>query len=133
MQTACGLPKKSLEERKVSSKGGRSKASGGKKVVQKKAKGGGGEVGQRAEGGEKRRSTAFSSAFFFNREPDARFTRITFFDHVFFKSGRGRRQKTFRSSRHKQTGVMQTASGLPKKSLEERKVSSEGGGGEVGQ
>ena len=31
------------------------------------------------------------------------------------------------------TGVMQTASGLPKKSLEERKVSSEGGGGEVGQ
>ena len=56
MQTASGLPKKSLEERKVSSEGG------------------GGEVGQRAEGGEKRRSTAFSTAFFFNREPDARFT-----------------------------------------------------------
>ena len=31
MQTASGLPKKSLEERKVSSEGGRSKASGGKK------------------------------------------------------------------------------------------------------
>ena len=62
MQTASGLPKKSLEERKVSSEGGRSKASGGKKVVQKKAKGGGGEVGQRAEGGEKRCSSAFSSA-----------------------------------------------------------------------
>jgi hypothetical protein len=31
MQTASGLPKKSLEERKVSSKGGRSKALGGKK------------------------------------------------------------------------------------------------------
>ena len=31
MQTASGLPKKSLEERKVSSKGSRSKASGGKK------------------------------------------------------------------------------------------------------
>jgi hypothetical protein len=52
-------------------------------VVQKKAKGGGGEVGQRAEGGEKRCSSAFLSAFVFNREPDARFTRITFFNHVF--------------------------------------------------
>ena len=52
-------------------------------MVQKKAKGGGGEVGQRAEGGEKRCSSAFSSAFVFKREPDARFTRITFFDHVF--------------------------------------------------
>ena len=83
MQTASGLPKKSLEERKVSSEGGRSKASGGKKVVQKKAKGGGGEVGQRAEGGEKRCSSAFSSAFVFKREPHARFTRITFFNHVF--------------------------------------------------
>ena len=31
MQTASGLPKKSLEEQKVGSKGGRSKASGGKK------------------------------------------------------------------------------------------------------
>ena len=78
MQTASGLPKKSLEERKVSSKGGRSKALGGKKVqrqqqaperpvcrghvVQKKAKGGG-EVGQRAEGGKKRCSSAFSSVF----------------------------------------------------------------------
>ena len=31
MQTASGLPKKSLEERKVSSEGGRLKASGGKK------------------------------------------------------------------------------------------------------
>ena len=31
MQTASGLPKKSLEERKVSSEGGRSKALGGKK------------------------------------------------------------------------------------------------------
>ena len=31
MQTVSGLPKKSLEERKVSSEGGRSKASGGKK------------------------------------------------------------------------------------------------------
>ena len=31
MQTASGLPKKSLEERKVSSKGGRLKARGGKK------------------------------------------------------------------------------------------------------
>ena len=78
MQTASGLPEKSLEERKVSSEGGRSKASGGKKVVQKKAKGGGGEVGQRAEGGEKRCLSAFSSAFVFKREPYARFTRITF-------------------------------------------------------
>ena len=71
MQTASGLPKKSLEERKVSSKGGRSKASGGKKE------------GLEAEGGEKRCSSAFSSAFVFKREPDARFTRITFFNHVF--------------------------------------------------
>ena len=99
MQTASGLPKKSLEERKVSSEGGRLKASGGKKegleaaassdrghVVQKKAKGGGGEVGQRAEGGEKRCSSAFSSAFVFKREPHARFTRITFFYHVFSES-----------------------------------------------
>ena len=68
MQTASGLPKKSLEERKVSSEGG------------------GGEVGQQAEGGEKRCSSAFSSAFVFKREPDARFTRITFFDHVFSES-----------------------------------------------
>ena len=83
MQTASGLPKKSLEERKVSSESSRSKASGGKKVVQKKAKGGSGEVGQRAEGGEKRYSSAFSSTFVFKREPDARFTRITFSNHVF--------------------------------------------------
>ena len=69
-------------------------------MVQKKAKGSGGEVGQQAEGGEKRCSSAFSSAFVFKREPNARLTRITFFGHVFFESGRGRRQKTFRSSRH---------------------------------
>ena len=31
MQTASGLPKKSLEERRVSSEGSRSKALGGKK------------------------------------------------------------------------------------------------------
>ena len=51
-------------------------------MVQKKAKGGGGEVGQQAEGGEKRGSSAFSSAFVFKREANARFTRITFFYHV---------------------------------------------------
>ena len=51
--------------------------------MQKKAKGGGGEVGQQAEGGEKRCSSAFLTAFVFKREPDARFTRITFFNHVF--------------------------------------------------
>ena len=76
MQTASGLPKKSLEERKVSSEGGRSKASGGKKegpeaAASSKEAGlqgtrgaeeGSGEVGQRAEGGEKRYSSAFSSA-----------------------------------------------------------------------
>ena len=38
MQTASGLPKKSLEERKVSSEGGRSKASGGKKVLNAQVK-----------------------------------------------------------------------------------------------
>ena len=52
-------------------------------MVQKKAKGGSGEVGQRAEGGEKRCSSAFLNAFIFKREPHARFTRFTFFDHVF--------------------------------------------------
>ena len=51
MQTANSLPKKSLKERKVSSKGGQLKALGGKKVMQKKAKGGGGEVGQVAKKG----------------------------------------------------------------------------------
>ena len=96
MQTASSLPKKSLEERKVSFKGGRLKALGGKKegleavasskeaglqgghVVQKKAKGGGGEVGQRAEGGKKRCSSA-------NLTRDSRESRflITFFNHVF--------------------------------------------------
>ena len=50
-------------------------------MVQKKAKGGGGEVGQRAEGGEEK---VFKRVF--KREPDARFTRITFFDHVFSES-----------------------------------------------
>ena len=53
-------------------------------MVQKKAKGGGGEVRQQAEGGEKRCLSAFLSAFVFKREPDARFTRITFFSYVFF-------------------------------------------------
>jgi hypothetical protein len=38
MQTASGLPKKSLEERKVSSEGGRSKALGGKKVLNTQVK-----------------------------------------------------------------------------------------------
>ena len=86
MQTASGLPKKSLKERKVSSKGGRSKASGGKKVVQKKAKGGGGEVGQRAKGGEKGYSSAFSSAFSSanpTRDLQGLCFLITFFYHVF--------------------------------------------------
>ena len=74
----------------ASSEGGRSKASGGKKEGLEAAASSGeaglqgtrraeeGERrwwrGQTAEGGEKRRSTAFSTAFFFNREPDARFT-----------------------------------------------------------
>ena len=53
-------------------------------MVQKKAKGGGGEVGQRAEGGEKR----CSSAFVFNREPDARLARITFFLSQQFEGAR---------------------------------------------
>ena len=54
-------------------------------MVQKKVKGGGKKVGQRAEGGEKRCSSAFSNifVFVFKHEPDARFIRITFFDHVF--------------------------------------------------
>ena len=103
MQTASGLPKKSLEERKASSEGGRSKALGGKKEgLEAAASSGeaslqgtrGAEEGERrwwrgwtAEGGKKRCSSvfssAFSSAFVFKREPHARFTRFTFFDHVF--------------------------------------------------
>ena len=57
MQTASGLPKKSLEERKVSSEGGRSKASGGKKEGLKAAASSGeaGLQGTRdAEEGERR-------------------------------------------------------------------------------
>ena len=57
MQTASGLPKKSLEERKVSSEGGRSKASGGKKEGLEAAASSG-EAGlqgtRRAEEGERR-------------------------------------------------------------------------------
>ena len=83
MQTASSLPKKSLKERKVSSKSSQSKTLGGKKVVQKKAKGGSREIRQRAEGGEKRYLSAFLTAFIFKREPNTRFTRITFFNHIF--------------------------------------------------
>ena len=80
-------------------------------MVQKKAKGGGGEVGQQAEGGEKRCSSAFSSAFSSaNPTRDSRGSRakITFF--LSQGADGGRKQ------------VTQTASGLPKKSLEEQKV-----------
>ena len=98
-QTASGLPKKSLEERKVSSEGGRSKASGGKKEGPEAAASSGeaGLQGTRgAEEGKRRwwrgwtasgrwREKVFKRVFerVFKREPDARFTRITFFDHVF--------------------------------------------------
>ena len=101
MQTASGLPKKSLEERKVSSEGGRSKASGGKKEGPEAAVERLDSERKVARKGVQARFQArlFSSA---NLTRDSRGSRflITFFDHVFFESGRGRRQKTFRSSRH---------------------------------
>ena len=52
-------------------------------MVQKKAKSSGREVGQQAEGGKKRYLSAFLSVFIFKHKPDAKFTRITFFYHVF--------------------------------------------------
>ena len=55
MQTASGLPKKSLEERKVRSEGGRSKASGGKKEGPEAAASSGEAGLQGTRGAEKRR------------------------------------------------------------------------------
>ena len=100
MQTASGLPKKSLEERKVGSEGGRSKASGGKKEGLEAAASSGEAGLQGTRGAERRwwrswtasgrwREKVFLRVFkrVFKREPDARLTRITFFDHVFSESG----------------------------------------------
>ena len=104
MQTASGLPKKSLEEQKVSSEGGRSKASGGKKEGLEAAassKEAGLQGTRSAEEGERRwwrgwtasgrwREKVFKRVFtrsFSSANPtrDSRGSRflITFFDHVF--------------------------------------------------
>ena len=52
-------------------------------MVQKKGKGGSKKVKQQIKGGKKRYLSTFLSAFVFKYEPDARFTKITFFNHVF--------------------------------------------------
>ena len=99
MQTASGLPKKSLKERKVSSKGGQLKALGGKKEGLEAAASSGeaGLQGTRgAEEGKRRwwrgwtasgrwQEKVFKCVFkrVFKREPDVKFIKITFFNHVF--------------------------------------------------
>ena len=84
IQTVSGLPKKSLKERKVSSKGGRSKASGGKKEGLKAAV-------ERLDSEQKVARKGFQAHFqarlFSSANPtrdsqDSR-EKVTFFNHVF--------------------------------------------------
>ena len=84
MQTASGLPKKSLEERKVSSEGGRSKAPGGKKEGLEAAASSGeaGLQGTRgAEEGERRWWRGWTAS---GKWREKVFNRV--FNRVFFQS-----------------------------------------------
>ena len=84
MQTASGLPKKSLEERKVSSEGGRSKALGGKKEGLEAAVE---RLDSERKVARKGIQARFQARLFSSANPtrDSRESRflITFFDHVF--------------------------------------------------